>query len=567
MKFDGIKINSERQLFEGKLVTTYDKTESNVINISVQTNKIKEILQNYKGTKKQQKELEKQVEEIKENLKKLDEALKEATDLKKEVGKFKEEVAKLEGNKNNLIEKEEKFQPDDLAKINENIEVLSNYSAKLNRKENTGGAIASVSQDAYFDGIINGVSVSNRVLSESSLLKDFQTTKPISIPDNAVSFETFEVNNEFKIIVSTSNISDNDFEKLKNETEKTKGIVVWLHYTKDKNQLKYKINYADNYFSKKQDITVFRSIIKTMLENAEKTDNWGASVIASTLGVSTMTQKMIQTANDYQEVGQNSLEIRLLEQYYLYLHDKKKRNEFQGNIIEQSVYNQDALLETAFPNEKVDSSWLEWILPKDKVEEYKMLLKNFIDKIDLSRVGVGLEKSVGAEINFGLKQEANGILGNVLFLGGEDAGYVYSYYGGEAGAGGALAAGVSVNAGGSLFVTFNTKDDYKKHKYFAGIYNYFRVEASASTGFILGGLDISAGVASTFSIGEGDYPDEHSWYVISSSGSVGVGGGVSIPGSVTGGIGKIFFINEHILDIPKTKIEKIKSYIKFIIPH
>ncbi|WGU67918.1 hypothetical protein QIU18_02850 [Capnocytophaga canimorsus] len=30
MKFDGIKINSERQLFEGKLVTSYDKTEKNL---------------------------------------------------------------------------------------------------------------------------------------------------------------------------------------------------------------------------------------------------------------------------------------------------------------------------------------------------------------------------------------------------------------------------------------------------------------------------------------------------------------------------------------------------------
>ncbi|MFK8298993.1 hypothetical protein ACI76O_11770 [Capnocytophaga cynodegmi] len=30
VKFDGIKINSERQLFEGKLVTTYDKTEKNI---------------------------------------------------------------------------------------------------------------------------------------------------------------------------------------------------------------------------------------------------------------------------------------------------------------------------------------------------------------------------------------------------------------------------------------------------------------------------------------------------------------------------------------------------------
>lgn len=41
VKFDGIKINTERQLFEGKLVTTYDKTESNVIAINEELKNIK----------------------------------------------------------------------------------------------------------------------------------------------------------------------------------------------------------------------------------------------------------------------------------------------------------------------------------------------------------------------------------------------------------------------------------------------------------------------------------------------------------------------------------------------
>ncbi|MFK8299000.1 hypothetical protein ACI76O_11410, partial [Capnocytophaga cynodegmi] len=41
VKFDGIKINSERQLFEGKLVTTYDKTESNVIAINEELKNIR----------------------------------------------------------------------------------------------------------------------------------------------------------------------------------------------------------------------------------------------------------------------------------------------------------------------------------------------------------------------------------------------------------------------------------------------------------------------------------------------------------------------------------------------
>ncbi|GIZ16119.1 hypothetical protein [Capnocytophaga catalasegens] len=157
------------------------------------------------------------------------------------------------------------------------------------------------------------------------------------------------------------------------------------------------------------------------------------------------------------------------------MYEKKKRNEFPNDIIEQSVNNQEALLETAFPNNAIDMVWLERILPKDKIEEFRKLLNVFIDKIDFSRIGVGLEKSVGEELNFGIKHEANIILGNVLFLGGADAGYVHSYYGGETGAGGALAAGFSVNAGQTLFATFNTEDKYKEHINFAGTYNYFRL--------------------------------------------------------------------------------------------
>ncbi|MDO4230475.1 MAG: hypothetical protein Q4C98_11725, partial [Capnocytophaga sp.] len=50
--FSRIKLNTERQLIEGKLVTTYDGAEGNVINVFTQINRIREILKNYKGTKK-----------------------------------------------------------------------------------------------------------------------------------------------------------------------------------------------------------------------------------------------------------------------------------------------------------------------------------------------------------------------------------------------------------------------------------------------------------------------------------------------------------------------------------
>ncbi len=551
--FDGITLNTERQLIAGKLVTTYDKLEENLINISVQTNKIKEILQNYKGTKKQQKELEKQVEEIKENLKKVDELLKGVTDLEKEVTKLKEEVTKLEVNKNNLIEKGKKFEANDLTKINENIETLSNYSAKLNKKEDTGGAIAGISQDTYFDGVINGVSVNNRILSESLLLKDIPITKPIRVPDDEVSFETFEVNNEFKVIVSTSNIKDADFEKLKNETEKTKGIVVWLHYTKDKNQLKYKINYADNYFSKKQDIEIFRRIMRKMLENADITDNWGALVIGSTLGVSTMTHKMIQTPADYEEIGENGLEIQLLEKYYDYLHEKKKKNEFRGNIIEQSINDQEALLEPAFQNNTVDKTWLEKVFSQEIIQETFKLIK----ETDYYKIGIGVEISGGMEAQSGIKIESSLIYGNIVFLGGKSAGYLHSYRGGELGVGGVTAVSVGGNIGKSNYVAWN--HGIKNQKQFQGDYTYKRAEAGVTTGSITGGVDISVGLSRTYAEGT-------DWNAFALGRSAGIGAGVSTIAVVSGtyGKGNVTFYNEGAVDTSKTKREILKSYIKIL---
>ena len=134
--------------------------------------------------------------------------------------------------------------------------------------------------------------------------------------------------------------------------------------------------------------------------------------------------------------------------------------------------------------------------------------------------------------------------------------------------GGVLNIGVSANVGGSLFMTFAKEDKYRKHVNFEGKYKYGRGGFGVGTGLLLGGLDISAGTAYTYAEGEGEKEEEVSWYVLSYSTSVGVGVGLSpVTPSVTAGIGKTAFINKKAVDTPKTKWEKLKSYIKFIIPH
>ncbi|EJF44660.1 hypothetical protein HMPREF1319_0849 [Capnocytophaga ochracea str. Holt 25] len=550
--FNGIKLNTERQLIEGKLVTTYDETERNVINITNEVEKIKSILREYKGKKNQQKELKEQVKQIKDEIDKHND------------NELKKSLENLEKSADNLIEKGKNFTSNEVKKVEEEIkllqEELQKYTEKLNSFENTGGSINNVGKDSYFDGVINGTTIpQGAILTENAFQKEFKSKQTIAVPNNA-SFEIYTINNQFKIIVSTSNIKDEEFEKLKKELEKTQGFAIWLHYTKGENQLKYKINCSDRFFSKKQDIEIYKRVMKKMLENADPTDNWGQLVIGSAYGINTMTQKLINTPQDYQEKEGQSLEIRLLEKYYDYLYKKKKNNEFKQDIITLSATNQDALLEPVFQGDTVDKSWLETILPKDKIEETFKIVNKALEVVNANRdrVGVGLEISGGIEANSGIKLEGGGIFGNVTFLGGKNAGYVYSYKGGEFGVGAISAVGVGVNRSKSHFVTWNHRE--RNQKKFEGDYTYKRIEAGASSGSITAGVDISVGTSGT--IAEGS-----DWNVFSIGTNIGIGAGVStvITGSVTYGKGEVYFINGDSFNTPKNNWEKIKSFIKIMV--
>ena len=300
--------------------------------------------------------------------------------------------------------------------------------------------------------------------------------------------------------------------------------------------------------------------MKKMLENADPTDNWGQLVIGSAYGINTMTQKLINTPQDYQEKEGQSLEIRLLEKYYDYLYKKKKNNEFKQDIITLSATNQDALLEPVFQGGTVDKSWLETILPKDKIEETFKIVNKALEVVNANRdrVGVGLEISGGIEANSGIKLEGGGIFGNVTFLGGKNAGYVYSYKGGEFGVGAISAVGAGVNRSKSHFVTWNHRE--RNQKKFEGDYTYKRIEAGASSGSITAGVDISVGTSGT--IAEGS-----DWNVFSIGTNIGIGAGVStvITGSVTYGKGEVYFINGDSFNTPKNNWEKIKSFIKIMV--
>ena len=177
---------------------------------------------------------------------------------------------------------------------------------------------------------------------------------------------------------------------------------------------------------------------------------------------------------------------------------------------------------------------------------------------DWSKVAIGVETIVGQSTTSVVKGEMTGILGNVIFLGGEDAGYVYSYYGGEIGAGIETSVGTSISLGRSVFVAYNHSNN-KEHTLFDGDYKYINSSLGMSTGSLTFGIDL--GLVGTLSIAKGE-----DWSVFSTSIEATAGVGVSTIPTIgaTTGKGHVSFLDKSNVGKPKSAIQKIISYGKLL---
>ena len=195
-------------------------------------------------------------------------------------------------------------------------------------------------------------------------------------------------------------------------------------------------------------------------------------------------------------------------------------------------------------------------LKKDAINLMNNLKKN-VSNFEYSRLALGKETYFGGETAAGIKSEISFMLGQVMFFNGEDAGYAYSYYGGEAGVGGETSASAAVNLGSSVYVGYNTGSSNRD--FFIGNYEYYRGGVGVSTGTVLGGLDISASL-------NGTYAKSDHWKLYYAGASIGGGYGVStlVVGSFTYGKGITSYISGQKPGKPKTMQQKMMSWTKFI---
>lgn len=250
VEFSGIKINTDYQLIDGVIQTTYDATWSGVesvdefINgIGNAFNDLLDLLNNFDGSEAAQADLNDIINTINDQLESIEGNTAVTDDVKEQLSKLQEN---LNNNVQVLTDTDKNPTKENKDAVISSVQEIKEIADSLASQQNTGGEITTVGSDPYFDGVIQGTSTTGSILNESqaTLTDNLQNFKSLEIPSgnddegNTVTNLKKTVGN-FNVYASTSDISDTDFNAIKQNIASINGIGVWLHYSTESNEVKY----------------------------------------------------------------------------------------------------------------------------------------------------------------------------------------------------------------------------------------------------------------------------------------------------------------------------------------
>ena len=180
----------------------------------------------------------------------------------------------------------------------------------------------------------------------------------------------------------------------------------------------------------------------------------------------------------------------------------------------------------------------------ETAEKIQEMMNDFVVD-DLAKVGIGIEKQYSLNSASGIAMESSFTVGKVMFLGGDDAGYPYTYTTGEVGAGIESAVSTSVSMGTNVFITIQTQGEEIKHAAFAGPSNVFNLSLGASVGE---GLSVGGDINAAYSVGKTNVQTEASWSTYSIGLDINAAAGVSTPVGISTSAGRGFtkFIDKKV---------------------
>ena len=180
----------------------------------------------------------------------------------------------------------------------------------------------------------------------------------------------------------------------------------------------------------------------------------------------------------------------------------------------------------------------------ETAEKIQEMMNGFVVD-DLAKVGIGIEKQYGLNSASGVAMESSFTVGKVMFLGGPDEGYPYTYTTGEVGAGMESAVSTSVSMGTNVFITIQTQGDKIDHRAFAGESKVYNLSGGISVGE---GLSVGADLNMTYSVGAASTSTLASWSTYSVGLDVNAAAGVSTPVGISTSAGRGFtkFIDKKV---------------------
>ncbi len=264
VEFTNVLINTDNQLVEGSVITIYDPSLSNILDIDDAIDTVTDAvdavgdfidaladwLSGYTGTEEEQKELEERTDQLNKELEEaisdpnLDSEKKEALEKSKdELNKAKDEL--LQEGTNPTSESKEAYK-------NSSEEVM----AELNSLESTSEVTTdntSVASDDTFDGIINFSTPESQIISELTDGRNY-SEDIIGIGtltgQETSAYRVFEIKANKTLYVSNNKVSLSDFNVIQENLESVGNneYRFWIHYDFDAKQVKYKIAFGINYF-------------------------------------------------------------------------------------------------------------------------------------------------------------------------------------------------------------------------------------------------------------------------------------------------------------------------------
>ncbi|CAA0176600.1 hypothetical protein TM902_460001 [Tenacibaculum maritimum] len=279
VSFTNIRINTDYQLIEGVVSTTYDATWGDVESVDEFIDGLGDLIDEIEETVNTLFENGEITSEEKEDaLGQLNEAttnLQGAAEQQNQADEKKQQAEKAESpEKEKLQEEAEKLEKESKETQQEVNKALNELQNKFGVKGKDGGL--EIKTDAFFDGVISygkGKNViTHKRLDGNGEISINTTDSNNNIPDTS-DYNFTHNGKQYNVIVTHSNSTIEAINDAKDKAvNPSTGIVIYFHYDLEKENLGYTVNFAPDYFDNlpNQDFLEVQELHKEALSNLLK---------------------------------------------------------------------------------------------------------------------------------------------------------------------------------------------------------------------------------------------------------------------------------------------------------